>query len=169
MKRVTIFLLAVLPTIIAAAAPARVERLYRYWNLDPALTDQFFPIAATLSRYPLPADRPEIRVVEPQFFVDSGECTPADGKGCIIYGLYNIDPSQPDVIFLNQAIPPELRAATLVHEITHWLQERAGRRNLNCEQAATVELEAYAVEYRYLIEQTPFKHPPIYVPDLSCK
>jgi hypothetical protein len=156
-----LILLAVLPTL-AAAGP----QLFRFVTLPLDVTEKFFVIAAEISGYKLPKDRPQVRMVEPAYF--AGSCRKEDGPGCIVYGEYDIDPSAPDIIYLNAVTPPALRAPTLVHEIVHWLQEKAGRQGKTCLENAAIEREAYLVDHIYSTDHTPYKVP-LETPPLYCE
>lgn len=157
-------LLAVLPTLLLAGSPmpspqtkpvAAVEG-FRAVQLLPEVVEKFFPIASKLSRYPLPLERPIVLVVDSGFFIKHGGCPP-DSKTCIVYGMYDIDPKAPDIIYVNILTPPELRAAAIVHEIVHWLQEKNGVIPTTCDQINAVEAEAYVTDFRYLDQDTPYE------------
>jgi hypothetical protein len=115
----------------------------RVVDVPTHLTEPFFPIAAALSGYPLPTDRPKVVVADPSFFDRERE------DGYVIYGLYDIDPNVPDVIFINPDTPTDMVTTVLVHEIVHWLQEKAGKPADTCKEIAAVEREAYLVDYMF--------------------
>lgn len=160
MKRLSILLLAVLPTLGVASG-------FRAFQLDPVTIEKFFPIAAKITGYDLPVIRPVVLVAEPSYFANHPACA-GDGPDCIVYGEYQIDPSRPDVIFLNAATPATLRAPTLIHEIVHWLQEKAGRADTGCLGDAALEREAYLADHIYSVDYTPSKTP-LEMPEFACK
>ena len=165
-KRLAI-LLIVLALATAGLVFARTTRPLSVPSAEipPEVTEKFFSIAAKLSRYPLPLDRPKIVVADAKMFEDDPNC---DGRGekCIVLGYYNFV-SPPDTIYINVKTPPDKRASTIVHEIVHWLQDRAGRYPGTCEEQASIELEAYVADYRYSVEYTPYDTEPD-LPVFTC-
>lgn len=83
-----------------------------------------------------------------------------DLRKCDYIGLYYPDEGG-NVIHVRQQpkLPreqwPEPTSSTIVHELTHWAQGKSGlwkTDRLTCSQEDAAEVEAYAVQYMYLVE-----------------
>lgn len=132
---------AVLLGLVCALAWG-VQSRTRFVELPTSVTEPYFPITAKLSGYPLPVERPLIVVTDDQsFFEKEAE------EGYVVYDLYDIDPTEPDVIYINALTPAAEQSTVLVHEIVHWLQEKAGKMAVTCLEVKAVEIEAYTVDY----------------------
>lgn len=156
MKYVAVLLGLTLAVAFCFAGQVRVV------DIPTSITEQYFPIAAKLSGYTLPVERPRVVFADPAFFEKHAD------PGTVVFGLYDIDADEPDVIFINPNTPAHMRSAVLVHEIVHWLQEKAGKHADTCEEAAAVEREAYIVDYMFTEKYTPYKAV-LDLPELSCK
>jgi hypothetical protein len=159
-KKLALFALkmaAVAASVVVVAAlavsslppkPASREVLGR--EIPTEVIEPYVVAAGYLSGYTIPAERPRVLLVkDPKFFQEEGGCN--DAPDCITYGLYDINPDAPDVIFLNFDMPVEVREATIVHELVHWLQEKNGVSFETCAERTHVEHEAYMIDYVYTV------------------
>lgn len=104
--------------------------------------------ASHLSGYPMPAEIPEVRFEQHEFFVENV----CGSKECNVVGWYN----DADIIYIDQKyrnIEDGFASGLVVHELTHYLQHKSELYNSNsCEDSVQREREAYAVQNRYSIE-----------------
>ena len=104
--------------------------------------------ASHLSGYPMPADLPEIRFEQHEFFVESA----CGGKDCDVVGWYN----DAGIVYIDERyddIESGFATSLVVHEFTHYLQHQSGNfETLSCEDSISREREAYYVQNLYLIE-----------------
>ena len=104
--------------------------------------------ASHLSGYPMPADLPEIRFEQHEFFVESA----CGGKDCDVVGWYN----DAGIVYIDERyrdIESGFATSLVVHEFTHYLQHKSGAfESLSCEDSISREREAYYVQNLYIIE-----------------
>lgn len=104
--------------------------------------------ASHLSGYPMPADLPELRFEQHEFFVENV----CGSKECEVVGWYN----DADIVYIDQKynnIEEGFASGLVVHELTHYLQHKSENYNSrSCEDSVQREREAYAVQNRYSIE-----------------
>lgn len=115
--------------------------------------------ASQLSGYPLPPEAPDIRFENHAFFVDR-VCR---GVECDVVGWYN----DAGVVFVDSRfsdLDGDIGTSLLVHELTHFLQDRNGAYAAGtCEQNVAREREAYRIQNLYIAEvrESAFAiHPP---------
>jgi hypothetical protein len=112
--------------------------------------------AVKLSGYPLPATPPTIEFV-PQEYFNEHAC---GGRRCRVWGWY--PNTGRNVVYVHEAVrelvadgsdPKSLLAASIiVHEFTHYLQSvNRGFAQYECNEALTLEHEAYSVQNAYLV------------------
>ena len=78
--------------------------------------------AVVLSGYPAPAEPPRVERVPHEFFVRNA-CA---GRECKVWGWY----AGGDVLYVDARLDPSsdlLAASVVVHEMTHYLQAKAGK------------------------------------------
>jgi hypothetical protein len=104
--------------------------------------------ASHLSGYPMPAEMPEVRFEQHEFFVENV----CGSKECNVVGWYN----DADIVYIDQKyrnIEDGFASGLVVHELTHYLQHKSEIYNsTSCEDSVQREREAYAVQNRYSIE-----------------
>lgn len=164
----------VLPVCVAVALPARAESnapplqsgagMYSTYKAPKAntlfdhafdqspehdmdkLLRQLLAVADRLSRYKIPKQLPPIYRV-PHEELENYVC----GTHCSIKAWYKSG----DGIFLDQVLKPETSIfdrSILLHELVHYLQERAGEYDTmdECNRWFHREVDAYNVQNRYL-------------------
>lgn len=117
--------------------------------------------AVVLSGYPAPDEAPQVVRVSHAFFVKDA----CGGRECKVWGWY----AGGDVLYIDSRFDPAsdlLASSVIVHEMTHYLQAKAGRlehrasaalsgsaraTSVNCELTIDLEREAYAVQQAYLV------------------
>jgi hypothetical protein len=117
--------------------------------------------AVVLSGYPAPIELPRVERVSHAFFVQNA----CGGLECKVWGWY----AGGDVLYIDSRLNPAsdlLASSVIVHEMTHYLQAKAGKlehrataalagsataTSLNCELTIDLEREAYAVQQAYLV------------------
>ena len=104
--------------------------------------------ASHLSGYPMPAELPEVRFEQHEFFVEHV----CGSRECEVVGWYN----DADIVYIDQKyrnIEDGFASGLVVHELTHYLQHKSESYNsYSCEDSVQREREAYAVQNRYSIE-----------------
>jgi hypothetical protein len=117
--------------------------------------------AVMLSGYPTPAESPQIERVPHAFFVENA-CA---GRECKVWGWY----AGGNVLYIDSRLDPAndlLASSVIVHEMTHYLQAKAGKLAhrgtaaladggqvalVDCRLTIDLEREAYAVQQAYLV------------------
>jgi len=116
--------------------------------------------AVTLSGYPAPDEPPRVARVPHEFFVRNA----CGGHECKVWGWY----AGGDVLYVDARLDPAtdlLASSVVIHEMTHYLQAKAGKlkhraaaaatdggaRLVDCELTIDLEREAYAVQQTYLV------------------
>jgi hypothetical protein len=116
--------------------------------------------AVMLSGYPAPAEAPRVARVSHAFFVENA-CA---GRECKVWGWY----AGGNVLYIDSRLDPAndlLASSVIVHEMTHYLQAKAGKLQhrgaaaladsaqvtLDCKLTIDLEHEAYAVQQAYLV------------------
>jgi hypothetical protein len=117
--------------------------------------------AVVLSGYPTPEELPRVARVSHAFFVGNA----CGGRECKVWGWY----AGGDVLYIDSRLNPAsdlLASSVIVHEMTHYLQAKAGKLEhrasaaladsgtatfVNCELTIELEREAYAVQQAYLV------------------
>lgn len=105
--------------------------------------------AAHLSGYPMPADLPEIRFEQHEFFVENA----CYGIECNVVGWYNDN----GIVYIDEEhdTGTGFDDSLVVHEFVHWLQDKSGEFDKDsCVDFVAREHEAYAVQNDYLTEAT---------------
>ena len=104
--------------------------------------------ASHLSGYPMPADAPEVRFEQHEFFVENV----CGGKECNVVGWYN----DADIVYIDEKhrnIEDGFASGLIVHEFAHYLQHKSGVYDSHsCEDSVRREREAYDIQNRYSIE-----------------
>lgn len=114
------------------------------------MLDVLLILAAELSGYPLPAHAPTL-AYRPAPWLRAQVC--AGTTPCNVHGLY-LDHG--DVIYLDQRLQGSTSAiarSVVLHELVHYLQDRAGQHDGSCAQRQAREREAYGLQQRYLQQQ----------------
>lgn len=121
------------------------ERLGGDMELDTALA-VLLGWASQLSGYPVPEQAPHVRFEDHDFFVE----TVCRGRECGVVGWYN----DAGVVFVDRRFERAddlIGESVLVHEFTHFLQQRSGAYSAGtCEQNMAREREAYRIQNRYI-------------------
>jgi hypothetical protein len=134
-------------------------------NQTEAAMDELFSAllswAVVLSGYPAPDELPRIARVSHAFFVDNA----CGGRECQVWGWY----AGGNELYIDSRLNPAddlLASSVIVHEMTHYLQAKAGKLEqraaaalgdnakttfVNCELTIELEREAYAVQQAYLV------------------
>jgi hypothetical protein len=146
-----LFPLILFVIMVAAAACAGAE----IQPIDKAKTERFLQIASQMSRYPLPAERPQVLVMPNEWFVENlceGDTT------CKVWGVFFF--GKPEYIFVNAETPVHLQQTVLVHEYVHFLQwaNKQPKINASCEIRAMMEAEAYVASYKFELLHLPINH-----------
>ena len=122
--------------------------------------------AVALSGYPAPADPPQVARVPHEFFVRNA----CGGRECKVWGWY----AGTNVLYIDARLDPAtdlLASSVVVHEMTHYLQAKAGKLEhraaaalgesgaalVDCELTIELEREAYAVQQAYLVHYGTYR------------
>ncbi|MGD8416880.1 MAG: hypothetical protein PVH91_07475 [Pseudomonadales bacterium] len=131
-------------------------------QLDATLA-MLLGLAANLSGYPLPPEPPHVRFEDHAFF----EATVCRADPCRVVGFYD----DAGTIYLDRrfsGLDDEIGSSLLIHELTHYLQERSGAfASGSCAQNVAREREAYRVQNRYITDVLG-SDAVIKVPDIPC-
>lgn len=104
--------------------------------------------ASHLSGYPVPAEPPELRFEQHEFFVENV----CGNKECNVVGWYN----DAEIVYIDEQyrdLQDGFATSLIVHEFTHYLQHMSGEfDSLSCEDSVAREREAYYVQTLYAIE-----------------
>lgn len=104
--------------------------------------------AIMLTGYAPPAQIPQVIMV-PQSHLRHVAC---EGRACKVIGWFPPGTR----IFLDDRLDPQnnlFASSVLVHEMVHYLQQQSGRygARYSCEDAVTMEREAYAAQREFLV------------------
>jgi hypothetical protein len=138
-----LFLLTFAAAKCASADGAKIQ----VFAVAPAKVEEMLQAASRLSRYPMPAKRPEVLVLTPEQFKVAAQGIPA-------LGFFR--PSQPHYIVLNGGMDADMGDTVMVHELVHFLQWAAGVLTvgeLRCEDRRWIEQEAFVASYRFEVER----------------
>lgn len=120
-------------------------------------------LAANLSGYPLPAERPEVRFEEHAFF----EATVCRTRPCRVVGFYD----DAGTVYIDRRfrdLDDEIGPSLVIHEFTHFLQHENGAfASGSCPENVAREQEAYRIQNRYITEIL-ISDAVIDVPAISC-
>lgn len=122
-------------------------------------------VAADMSRYTLPKERPTVLIKSREWFLALPAC--GGDPDCNIMGLYRFN--DPTIVYLRVDMPPEARSPILIHELVHWLQQHNSvPAATSCAESAVIEAEAYTAEYKFMVKYQGFTGG-FWTADLSCK
>lgn len=115
-----------------------------------AFVDELFAAlmswAVTLSGYPAPAHMPEVRRISHEQL----ERLACDSKPCKVIGWH----PPGDIIYIDSRLDLTgdiFADSIVVHEMVHFLQEKAGAYTLGCAASIGAEREAYTVQREFLV------------------
>lgn len=133
--------------------------------------------AVMLSGYPAPAEMPRVARVPHEFFVRNA----CGGRECKVWGWY----AGGDTLYVDERLDPAndlLASSVVVHEMTHYLQARAGKlegraaaamgpggsRLVDCRMTIDLEREAYGVQQAYLVRYGTYRPVGISMHSVGC-
>lgn len=135
--------------------------------MNPAHVAYLLAIASHLSGYPVPHDA-QTAVIELSY-VEMAEAACDDHLlGCNILGFYKDGDPAVYVLAGGDDANGTDEDSIVVHELTHWLQYRNGKRGYACPGMLVREYEAYQTQLKFIVRVEHKADPHLVVPQSTC-
>lgn len=131
-----------------ASAEIEAPATYDVQYVDPQHVEVLLKEAVRLSKYPMPDKFPEVAILKPE---DYDKETMGHRASLGFFAPY-----RPQYITLNSAMHPSMYDTVIVHELTHFLQWKAGllpEKDASCDLLRWIEQEAFVVSYRFELDR----------------